>query len=1148
MAHNVLIVLDGDYWFGNPANLTQPPPPGLRADFSYIALVQALESEGMNVTKAHRNDGATKEHPVATGNFETFPIDTTADITSFNFATSVNLLDFDAIWLIGFAGRNVGGFSGFFPLSNAELNAIAQYMDAGGGIFGTGDHDSIGADMCGRIPRLRLMRAWYGSGDPASPFAPLPAELANFHPTNVTRADTCHKKVAGETPAFDYPAFDGTEYVWFENQSDRFPQPIVPNTTPTHPILRKNGSDIVVYPDHMHEGQTLDGLADSFYANASPFGDTTLDEFRTVAGSQKRPKAIAIGQGLAQGSRRATGGANPSLVGEVATPKTVKTLTVYDGREAGVGRIVSGSTFHHYVDINLTGDSAVTTTTVPSASARVGSDAEKLHGFNDNSDVFADIKQVFVNITNWIARPKPAIQLILEKSTYSQDEAPSGAEFPGAVLVIVDGLTPSQFPGGPPVLGAIAGPAPSWVPDVTVTGESMAVIPTSVSSDDPAMPERLQRFTFRYKVQFNANAFEAADPDVRNLPIDVSLTSTAVSGSLTDAAFLQLVKSANPYMLDLEEGNETTWLSSDVKVFHLVEGSSLPGIGGGSLALGADRAAALSFIRNLADNINEAEFSSLSGVQSESGLSIFPRTTSSDRAVYNFALARVRKNPVTAANDVRLFFRIFTTQTTAALTYRESSPGVPIEGYMQTADATPIALPGQAGGDWISFPFFAAERAATPAAQGDLGTAKDIGASDQFTYYGALLDNNLDDEYRGLIPGAPTQPTIRSLLNGEHQCLVAQIEFSGTPIPDGATPWTSDKLAQRNIAMVSVANPGLDASRAAFHTFEIEATPHPVSPALWPDELLLDWSLRTPEGTMLRIHIPSWNARKVVELADRFYPRHEIEAVDDHTIEMPGGGTRYVPIPQCLARQVGVISAEFPLGIKKGQRFDVSVRQITNRHRGPRIPEAKLEMVTLEEAGRLIAALPARVRDNTNTMGKGEFDLGGNRTLLTDMRVLDMADDRALIIENPEPAAVAAAVADTRHWRESIGAFQLGIPVSTKREMRLDQMRLLSVMRWRLAHMPRNSRWRKTMQYYVSLLSDKVQALGGNPFEVPATPDGAIPQLPWVGTDSDGDGAPDGPGGVGSGSLEEIIRKLAYPWGCLLLVMLLLILLWLLLQ
>jgi hypothetical protein len=100
---------------------------------------------------------------------------------------------------------------------------------------------------------------------------------------------------------------------------------------------------------------------------------------------------------------------------------------------------------------------------------------------------------------------------------------------------------------------------------------------------------------------------------------------------------------------------------------------------------------------------------------------------------------------------------------------------------------------------------------------------------------------------------------------------------------------------------------------------------------------------------------------------------------------------------------------------------------------------------------------------------------------------------------HPDPELVAKGRADARMWRETIGASQLGIPVSTRKDMLLDHMRLFSLMHRRLAHMPRQSRWYATMQYYVGLLSDKIQALGGNPWQVPATPDGAFPQLPWVG-------------------------------------------------
>ena len=41
-----------------------------------------------------------------------------------------------------------------------------------------------------------------------------------------------------------------------------------------------------------------------------------------------------------------------------------------------------------------------------------------------------------------------------------------------------------------------------------------------------------------------------------------------------------------------------------------------------------------------------------------------------------------------------------------------------------------------------------------------------------------------------------------------HQCLVAEIRFDDTPIPNGAATSTSDKLAQRNIAWLETNNDG----------------------------------------------------------------------------------------------------------------------------------------------------------------------------------------------------------------------------------------------------------------------------------------------------------------------------------------------------
>jgi hypothetical protein len=1103
MATKVLIVLDGGYRFGNGAT-----PAGI-PDFTYTALVDALTAAGMQVTKAHRGNDSTA----------------TAGFQSFNFAgPGVNLLDHDVIWMIGFKGRNVSPDPAPTPLGDNEIAAITRFMNAGGGVFATGDHDSIGSEMCGRIPRVRAARCWFGAGDSVSP---MPASFPrNFppmgsgslatpdQPSTMGRADTTRKNPIGDHD-FDN---DGVEedFVWFENQSDSVPQPIVAQTIPPHPILRSGDRDLVIYPDHMHEGQTLGEVAGYDYGQSLVFNGETFTEFPEVAGYRPKPQVIAVGEVPGYSIRDAT--TTGFVDSALATPKNVNTLSAYDGRLAGVGRVVTGATFHHYVDINLTGDIDINSA---DRKARAGADAEKNHGFAHPGaeQTFADIKAIFVNIANWLARPRPAISLILERSTFGQDEVTVNPEFNGAVLVTVDGLKPNQFPGGGITSVAAGDFSPSWAPTITLTGTSaIEVVPISVATDDPGLPDRVQRITFKYRVRFIADAFTFGSQS-QTVPVAASLTTSAAPTPLTDSAWIQLVKSANPFMLDLDGGNDTPWLSSDLKVFRVVAGES---VHGQTLPNNATRSQALTFIRDLTNAITPSQFEALSGNQAASALSPFPTTTSSGKRVYNFAVARVRRNgTMLAANDVRVFFRIFTTQTTAALTYQEVG-GAPIEGYLKRTGASPIALPGVAGGQWLSFPFFSATRASTPNGQNDPDNVKTITTSQGNKFFGALLDNNLGDAYLPTTPGASgAAQSLRTLLDGEHQCLVAQIEFAGTPIPSGANPATSDKLAQRNIAMSAVANPGIHASRTAIHTFEIEATPHPVTDMMPPDELLLEWSHGIPDGTYVSIHIPSWKAEDVLALADRFYARHELRMTDAHTIEMPAGGMRYLPIPKNLYRQNGVICVQLPLGIKKGQRFDVSVRQITNRGRNIKMPQPEIERISLADAGRLLATTGKKkiaAKGEDNAVPRGAFDIGGNRTVITDLALFDAQGDDALVVQHPKPEAVAAAIRDSRMWRETVGAFQLGIPVSVKEDMLLYHMRLLSLMTWRAAHLSRDNRRYASFMHYIDLLMEKVRALGGDPFSIPATEDGIIPQLPNGQVDEGGGDNDDGETDAGGSS------------------------------
>ncbi len=1082
MAYKVLIVLDGTYRFAEPHD-TQ--------DFTYIALVGALTDAGVLVTKAHRET------------------DVTADIQNFNFNSSVNLLDFDVLWMIGNRGRNITGTSGTFNLDPPQLAAIARFMEAGGGVFATGDHDSIGADMCGSIPRVRAMRCWYGSGDPVSP---MPASFPrNFPALGTGRADTTQKNPGGDYDLDNNGTDDG--FIWFENQSDPIPQPITPVSSPAHPILRKDGADIVVYPDHMHEGNTLGEVMGFDYTQVLPINGANFTEFPSVAGVRAMPEVIATGQVRQQSSKHVfdtAGFLDPAQ----ADPKAVNTLSVYDGRNSGVGRIVTGSTFHHYIDINLTGDSNVNS---PTIDALTGPGAEKGqgYGFPGAETTFADIKAIYNNIVAWLARPRPVLHLILERSTFSQDEATANPDFDAAIFVTVDGLKPGQFPGGGiTTLSPTPAQLLAWAPVLTPEDPTgLTLTPTAVSSDDPTLPDRLQRITFTYRVTAGAAAFTAFGTTFRILRVDASLTSAAVSAPLTDFAWIELIKAGNPFMLDLDGGNTTTWLSSDVRVFPVVAGQNFLGH---TLANNATRADALAWLDTVLGTISTGDFTGLDPTEPGSALSPLPTTTSSHKNVYNFAIARVRLSEHSAAaNNVRVFFRIFTSQTTAALTYTESA-GVPIEGYKKTAGADPVALPGTngAGTEWLSFPMFDHVRGSPQSDPNNTKTTiSPTPGSEHSTFFGALIDNNLDDLYLTQTPSGGPMQSLRDLMMNEHQCIVAQIEYPGAPIPSGANPATSDKLAQRNLAFSTIANPGLDASRMAMTTFEIEATPHAISADILPDELKIDWPDGVLDGTEVRIIIPGWKAADVIALADRIYARHELRAIDAETIVLPGGGTRYVPLPRSDRRQTGILIADFPLGVKKGQRYDVVVEQVTTRSRPIDTPQPRAEKISLAEAEKLIREHTGTKKRDTKAAGvphRGVYTLSPTRVLVTDLRLLDMSGDHAVIVEHPDPVKVAAARRTAGQWRQTIGAFQLGIPVSVKADMLLYHTRILSSLRWRAEHLSRNSRWYTTFRRYVDLLAEKVKALGGDPYSIPATPGGDWPGL-YGGKDDPGT---DGPGGT----------------------------------
>jgi hypothetical protein len=296
-----------------------------------------------NFTKAHRQNGD-------------------GDIDNFRFDAH-DLGKYDAIWLFGIE-RSID------PLSPAELRAISQFMDDGGGVFATGDHENLGQPMAAEVPRVRSMRRWY------HPFAGPNGEPPAPDQFGSGRHDTLVDAAGNPSPAGD--------------QTDEVPQTIRPryytawSLSPIqlkqvrfpHPVLCGPNGPITHLPDHMHEGlcEVPTDLTKSFN-----FDGYKTTEYPTLAGHQERPQVIAWANNNVDSSEFGV-------------------LAAYDGHRSGVGRVVVDATWHHWFNINLEGFIAATDPTSPS--------------FDPSAvPAWEEIKSYFRNVGVWLA-PKAKQQCL----------------------------------------------------------------------------------------------------------------------------------------------------------------------------------------------------------------------------------------------------------------------------------------------------------------------------------------------------------------------------------------------------------------------------------------------------------------------------------------------------------------------------------------------------------------------------------------------------------------------------------------------------------------------------------------------------------------------------------------------------------------
>jgi hypothetical protein len=637
-------------------------------------------------------------------------------------------------------------------------------------------------------------------------------------------------------------------------------------------------------------------------------------------------------------------------------------------------------------------------------------------------------------------------------------ESAGAAKIPQAASVVVQGFTGAEIGGNTPL---IPNPAPSI---------SFAVSGAPVPMDASLPASAVQDFTFVFDVTFaDTSAFGSAEV---TLPVSVNFTSTDAI-TVQAQGQIELLATPNPYILhgDAAAG-DPFYLSVDLGVFQVTAGG---GAFGASIPKsGAVKTNAKNFIHDVLQNLNAAgstvtgQFDGTVAASSDSVVNLL-NADGSGNPIYNFALARVRFQDTTPADNVRVFFRLWQAQQTNA-TYDTSTY------YRSAVSGTQkIPLLGIEGDEIITIPFFAAERVDTTStamtAQADPLNVRSIqpgaGGALVETYFGCWLDVNQNDamfppwlagvtNQDGPYNGGEPLVSILQLVKATHQCLIAEIAFDPDPIGGGLDPSNSDKLAQRNLSFINIPNPGLEHSRVAAQTFEIKPSRAVLLPDNRPDELMIAWG-NTPRGSTAEIYLPAVLADEIVALAERLYPVDVFTRVDAHTLAMKAEGITYLPVPQSATglNFMGLMTMNFPRHVHKGELYGITVRQLTS-------------------AGGYYGG-------GTTYGARG-------------------ADARKAVI-----------------WRRVAGIFHLAIPVSTKALLAEPEARLLAILRFIEQGVPLQSRWYPVFRRLVDVQAGKVGGLGINPAGIPPNWQGKLPGLGHGGGDGGGRGAGGGAGGAGGG-------------------------------
>lgn len=309
---------------------------------------------------------------------------------------------YEQIWCFGFDPDNFGG-----PDSNIdahptaanvnELNYLSKWMETKkGGLFATGDHDYLGASMCHKIPRIRSMRRWtnadgvppIGTADRIDTLRPPSPEYEPGWPGGpLALGNTPHQGDLTPQPIQWTP--------WRTHRIGVFLQKVRPHPVLCHPKL----GPIDIMPDHAHEGLCHDtGTID--LSATYDFGDGEKAEYPDAIGGGDKPEPLVIAYGSTLGSP-------PYNFVKLAQPARPRfpMISVYDGHLAGVGRVATDSTWHHWFDVNI-----------DDIKAADGDDWDK-------------ISRYFINLAVWLSPPGYTTRCLYYTTFVSHFQYPGFQEY-----------------------------------------------------------------------------------------------------------------------------------------------------------------------------------------------------------------------------------------------------------------------------------------------------------------------------------------------------------------------------------------------------------------------------------------------------------------------------------------------------------------------------------------------------------------------------------------------------------------------------------------------------------------------------------------------------------------------------------------------